>query len=74
LKEGLPTKRIPSVLTRKEMQAILTLMAGTTGLLAQLLHDTVMRRNETLTLRVIDIDFARHAIACAKPRVAKTGL
>ena len=57
-----PTKRIPSVLTRDEMQAILTLMTGETGLLARLLYGTGMRRNETLTLRVKDIDFDRHAI------------
>ena len=57
----IPTKRIPSVLTREEMQAILTLMTGETGLLARLLYVTGMRRNETLTLRVKDIDFDRHA-------------
>jgi len=44
------------------MQAILTLMSGETGLLAKLLYGTGMRRNETLTLRVKDIDFDRHAI------------
>lgn len=66
-----PTKRIPSVLTREEMQAILTLMAGETGLLARLLYGTGMRRNETLTLRVKDIDFDRHAIVVREAKGGK---
>jgi integrase len=56
------TRRSPSVLTREETQAILTLMTGETGLLARLLYGTGMRRKETLTLRVKDIDFDRDAI------------
>ena len=66
-----PTKRIPSVLTREEMQAILTLMTGETGLLARLLYGTGMRRNETLTLRVKDIDFDRHAIVVREAKGGK---
>lgn len=66
-----PTKRIPSVLTREEKQAILTLMTGETGLLARLLYGTGMRRNETLTLRVKDIDFDRHAIVVREAKGGK---
>ena len=65
------TKRIPSVLTREEMQAILTLMTGETGLLARLLYGTCMRCNETLTLRVKDIDFDRHAIVLREAKGGK---
>ena len=66
-----PTKRTPSVLTRDEIQTMLTLMAGETGLLARLLYGTGMRRNETLTLRVKDIDFDRHAIVLREAKGGK---
>jgi len=56
------TKRIPSVLTRDEVASVLTLMDGTTALLARLLYGTGMRLMEGLRLRVKDVDFDRHAI------------
>ena len=55
-------RRIPSVLTMAEIQRVLDLMDGETGLLARLLYGTGMRRNEGLCLRVKDLDFARHLI------------
>jgi integron integrase len=58
----IPTRRIPSVLTRDEVQAVLALVTGEAGLLIWLLYGTGMRRNEALSLRVKDIDFDRHAI------------
>lgn len=57
-----PTKRIPSVLTRHEVQQVLALMDGVTGLLARLLYGTGMRHMEGLSLRVKDLDFARQVI------------
>ena len=57
----LGTMRHPREMGQLEVEAILTLMTGETGLLARLLYVTGMRRNETLTLRVKDIDFDRHA-------------
>ena len=66
-----PTKRIPTVLTREEIHSILSLMTGETGLLARLLYGTGMRRNETLTLRVKDIDFDRHAIVVREAKGGK---
>lgn len=67
----IPTKRIPSVLTKQEVQAILTLMTGETGLLARLLYGTGMRRNEALSLRVKDLDFDRKAIVIREAKGAK---
>ena len=59
------------MLTREEMQSVLTLMTGETGLLARLLYGTGMRRNETLTLRVKDIDFDLHAIVVREAKGGK---
>jgi integron integrase len=58
----LSARRIPSVLTMSEIQRVLDLMDGETGLLARLLYGTGMRRNEGLCLRVKDLDFTRHII------------
>jgi integron integrase len=55
-------RRIPSVLTVAEIQRVLDLMDGETGLLARLLYGTGMRRNEGLSLRTKDLDFDRHVI------------
>lgn len=55
-------KRIPSVLTRDEVQRVLTLISGEMGLLARLLYGTGMRHMEDLSLRVKDVDFDRHVI------------
>ena len=57
-----PHKRIPTVLTREEVQKMLDLMRGETGLLARLLYGTGMRHAEGLNLRVKDVDFDRHVI------------
>jgi integron integrase len=57
-----PHKRIPTVLTREEVQKVLDLIRGETGLLARLLYGTGMRHAEGLNLRVKDVDFDRHAI------------
>jgi len=55
----IPRKRVPTVLTREEVQSVLGLMNGVTGLLARLLYGTGMRHNESLSLRVKDVDFER---------------
>ena len=56
------TKRIPTVLTREEVAALLAGLEGAIGLVAQLLYGTGMRLMEGLRLRVKDIDFDRHVI------------
>ena len=57
-----PTKRIPSVLSRDEVLNVLSLMDGVTGLLARLLYGTGMRHMEALSIRVKDLDFDRRVI------------
>lgn len=50
-------RRLPVVLTTREVGVLLEAMDGTTGLVAQLLYGTGMRLMEGLRLRVKDIDF-----------------
>ena len=55
-------QRMPVVLTREEVQAVLVRLDGTSGLILRLAYGTGMRILETARLRVKDIDFAR--ISC----------
>jgi integron integrase len=55
-------KRLPVVLTREEVQAVLSRLEGTTGLIAHLMYGTGLRIMEALRLRVKDVDFARSEI------------
>lgn len=55
-------KRIPSVLTREEVSALLSHLPGEVGLVARLLYGTGMRLMEALRLRVKDVDFNRNVI------------
>lgn len=49
-------KRLPTVLTKNEVQAVLSRLSGTHWLVASLLYGTGMRILEALRLRVKDID------------------
>jgi len=55
-------KRLPVVLTRHEIQAVLSRMQGTHWLIANMLYGTGMRIMECLRLRVKDVDFSRKEI------------
>jgi integron integrase len=55
-------KRLPVVLNREEIQAILSRLTGTHWLIASLLYGTGMRIMECLRLRVQDVDVKRHEI------------
>ena len=55
-------KRLPVVLTKTEVQAVLGRLSGTHWLVASLLYGTGMRILEVLRLRVKDIDFERKEI------------
>lgn len=55
-------KRLPVVLNREEVQAILSRLGGTNWLIASLLYGTGMRIMECLRLRVQDIDMKRKEI------------
>ena len=50
-------KRIPVVLTKGEVQKILTEMSGVYQLMAQLMYGCGLRMKEVLNLRIKDIDF-----------------
>ncbi len=65
------TKRIPSVLTREEVAALLAAMEGDIAIVAQLLYGTGMRLMEGLRLRVKDVDFERNAIIIREAKGSK---
>ncbi len=64
-------RRIPSVLTRAEVSALLSAMDGELGLLARLLYGTGMRLMEGLRLRVKDLDFDRHVLVVREAKGGK---
>ncbi len=55
-------ERLPVVLTRQEVRAILDLMTGASRLVACLLYGAGLRLLECQTLRVKDVDFGRNEI------------
>lgn len=55
-------QRLPVVLTRDEVHAVLARLDGSSGLILRLAYGTGMRILETSRLRVKDIDFARHEV------------
>ena len=55
-------KRLPVVMTRAEVQAVLSRLEGTHWLVANLLYGTGMRILECLRLRIKDIEFTRREI------------
>ena len=55
-------RRLPTVLTKNEVQVILNELEGTSKLIACLMYGTGMRLMEALRLRVKDIDFERNEI------------
>lgn len=55
-------RRIPSVLSKVEVTALLGQLDGEVGLLARLLYGTGMRLMEGLRLRVKDVDFDRQVL------------
>ena len=55
-------RRLPVVLTREEVAALLARLSGEQALLARLLYGTGLRISEALQLRVKDIDFRMRAV------------
>jgi integron integrase len=55
-------RRLPIVLTRDEVHALLVRMSGDYRLMAQLLYGSGLRLMECLRLRVKDLDFAQHQL------------
>jgi integron integrase len=63
--------RLPTVLTRSEVQSVLARMDGAYGLMARLLYGTGMRLMECVRLRVKDVDFERREILIRDGKGAK---
>ncbi|WP_026370192.1 integron integrase [Kallotenue papyrolyticum] len=55
-------RRLPSVLTRDEVQQVIAHLTGTHALLARLLYGSGLRLLECLRLRVKDVDIERRAL------------
>jgi integron integrase len=55
-------KRLPTVMTREEVQRVLAALSGTHQLISKVLYGSGLRLVECLRLRVKDVDFAQHQI------------
>lgn len=55
-------KRLPTVLTRDEVRAVLAHLSGTHQLIGQLLYGSGLRLLESLRLRVQDLDFGQRQL------------
>lgn len=64
-------KRLPVVLTREEVKAVLARMEGVYRLMAALLYGTGMRLMECVRLRVKDVEFSRNEIVVRDGKGAK---
>ncbi len=64
-------ERLPSVLSRDEVRAVLAHMRGATRLAAALLYGSGLRLMEACTLRVKDVDFSRGQITVRRGKGAK---
>jgi len=64
-------RRMPCVLTRAEVRAVLARMRGVDRLVAALLYGSGLRLQEALQLRVKDVDFARREIMVRRGKGAK---
>ena len=64
-------RRIPSVVTKAEVAAILRALDGEMALLAKLLYGTGMRLMEGLRLRVKDMDFDRQVLIVREAKGGK---
>jgi len=65
------SQRLPVVLTKDEVQRLLSSTSGTNGLILRLLYGTGMRIMECLRLRVKDVEFARSEIIIREGKGAK---
>jgi integron integrase len=64
-------QRLPVVMTREEVHAVLDRIEGVYGLMARLLYGTGMRLMECVRLRVKDVDFSRGEILVRDGKGAK---
>ena len=55
-------KRLPTVLSKDEVQALIACLSGSSQLMAQLMYGSGLRISECVRLRVKDVDFAQSQI------------
>ena len=67
-------QRLPVVLSREEVKALLGIMSGVPRLVCRLLYGTGLRVSECLALRVKDIDFDRNELIVRDGKGAKDRL
>ena len=67
------TARLPVVLTRDEVRAVIRQLRGVHRLMAILLYGAGLRLLEAARVRVKDVDFARNQIMVRGGRVTETG-
>jgi integron integrase len=63
--------RLPVVMTREEVAAVLSELRGVPFLMASLLYGAGLRLIECVSLRIKDVDFAAHQIAVRQAKGAK---
>ncbi|AHF89299.1 integrase [Opitutaceae bacterium TAV5] len=56
---AMPSRRVPTVLTREEVRRLFAALRGTTRLMAELAYGSGLRLTELLRLRIKDVDTAR---------------
>ena len=61
------SKRLPVVLSRKEVTHLLEQLSGQYPLMAKLMYDSGLRLMELPRLGIKDVDFSRHAIGLNRP-------
>jgi integron integrase len=64
-------KRLPAIMTRDEVKAVLSNLSGDKWLMASLMYGAGLRLMECLRLRVQDIDFSRNEILVRDGKGAK---
>ena len=64
-------RRLPVVLTREEIHALLSHLEGTHALMARLMYGTGLRMSECLALRVKDVELARRELVVRQGKGGK---
>ncbi len=71
IERATPSKKLPVVFTRSEVQAVLARLDGTHHLIASLLYGSGLRLMEAVRLRLKDLDFQRGEITVREGKGSK---
>jgi len=64
-------KRLPTVLTKEEVQKVMTRLSGVERLVIQLLYGSGLRLREAMQLRIKDLDFPQYQIDISKKQIMR---